>query len=386
MGAAVALAVGALAIGGAGCGSGGSSETSAAASDRAPALAAATKRVEAAKAEPRFTFDGPAFDPSAARGKSVFTIPVTSNIPFAVEIGQRFRDKAREFGIEVTDFPNQGTPNEWSRGIDQAISEHADAIVLNLGARPELLEPSLARARRAGIKIIDTHYYQYPNSAVREGVVDAEVYAPFNAAAELLADYAFVSTEGDLRLLVMTANDSKPSPGMVEAIRARLRELCGDDSCLADVVSIPQAKWSTDMKAAVQSALVKNPKINYVVPLYDVGLIGGAAGVLAAGRSGKVKMASFNGSPDAMKLIQTGDVAEMDIGESADWVAYATLDQTLRVLSGNDPIPDGDNNEKIALRIFDDSNIDETGTPPQIDRGYGEAYRDGYDEIWSGGR
>jgi ribose transport system substrate-binding protein len=48
--------------------------------------------------------------------------------------------------------------------------------------------------------------------------------------------------------------------------------------------------------------------------------------------------------------------------------------------AGEDSIADG--NEKTPLRIFDDSNIDETGTPPVGGKGYGDAYISGYKQLW----
>ncbi len=46
-----------------------------------------------------------------------------------------------------------------------------------------------------------------------------------------------------------------------------------------------------------------------------------------------MKVATFNGTPFVLDFIQQGSV-DMDIGESLDWIAYATVDGHLRDLCG----------------------------------------------------
>jgi ribose transport system substrate-binding protein len=41
--------------------------------------------------------------------------------------------------------------------------------------------------------------------------------------------------------------------------------------------------------------------------------------------------------------------------------------------------------EKLALRLFSDANIHETGTPPDGTKGYGNAFEAGYQSLWGGG-
>ena len=54
------------------------------------------------------------------------------------------------------------------------------------------------------------------------------------------------------------------------------------------------------------------------------------------------------------------------------------MDQAFRVIAGVPPVP----SERTPLRVFDDRNVDQAGSPPPFDRGYGRAYVDGYRELW----
>jgi len=369
----------------AGCGSGDDSAENASATPAAsseatsPNMAQAKKAIEEAEAIPEFTLDAPAFDASKAKGKTLFLVPITSNDQFAAAIDKEMKILGDELGLKVVEFNNQGSPTEWAKGIDQAISQKADAIAMIAGGDPALVLPQLKRAKAAGIPAIISHYYQ--SGEVPKNVSDvmaAFVQGTFHQAGRLMANYAYVNTDGEPYPLIVEAAEAAPSAGMVKAIKDELKSLCPD--CSSKTINVPVADWATKMRGAVQSALVQDPKINYVLPLYDSMSIGAQAGVMAAGK--KTPIASYNGTPAVLKLIQDGDIVQMDAGENVNWIAYATMDQALRLLSGEPPVPDSDNNQRLPLRVFDDNNIDEAGSPPVAGKGYGDAYVDGYRKLW----
>jgi len=94
-------------------------------------------------------------------------------------------------------------------------------------------------------------------------------------------------------------------------------------------------------------------------------------------RSDQVKVATFNGTPFALKMIQDGKI-EMDVGENLDWIAHGIIDSEMRMLCGLPEVSDA----KIPLLIFDENNADTAGNPPEVSTGYGDAYIDGYRKLW----
>ena len=97
-------------------------------------------------------------------------------------------------------------------------------------------------------------------------------------------------------------------------------------------------------------------------------------------KTGKVHIATFNGTPFVLKMIQDGDTVRMDIGENPAQVGYATIDQVGRVLTGAGPIASGD--ENIPLRIFTKVNVNEAGTPPMLGKAYASDFESGYLKLW----
>ena len=72
----------------------------------------------------------------------------------------------------------------------------------------------------------------------------------------------------------------------------------------------------------------------------------------------------------------------MDAGEDLAWVGWAAMDQAFRAVAGVSAVP----NEHTPLRVFDRGNVADAGTPPAVDRGYGNAYVAGYERLWGVGR
>jgi ribose transport system substrate-binding protein len=127
----------------------------------------------------------------------------------------------------------------------------------------------------------------------------------------------------------------------------------------------------------VQAALQANPDINVVIPIYDSMSQFVVPAMRLTGTTGKVKVATFNGTPFVLDFIAQGAV-DMNIGESLDWIAYATVDGHLRDACGM-ASPKALN---VPFYIFDKNNIADAGTPAQFDTGYGDAYVSGFRKLW----
>jgi ribose transport system substrate-binding protein len=335
-------------------------------------VAYAQSQIEKYEASPAFEAQGPAFDASAAEGKSVFFIPNTSNIPFVVAVQKAFEAIAEEVGIDLTVWPTTGKPTEWVQGIEQAIAQNADLVVL--AAPPQLLEPQLQQLADAEIPVVVPH--QYDTSMPLPENVTAFGFAPFIDAARLMADFAIVETGGAANTLVITTNESPPSKPMAEAIADEFANQCPD--CKITEVNVPAPDWGSKMQSEVQTALLRDPEINFIIPIFDSATQFVVPGLTAAGKSDSVGIATFNNTPFVLEMVQQGGPVKMDVGESITWIGYATMDQALRILSGEPPL----DNASAPLRVFTADNADELGTPADNEKGYDPAFIDGYLELW----
>jgi ribose transport system substrate-binding protein len=395
---AISLVVAAAGAGLAACGSddsssGSSSNSSGSSTSGSSAtdagIAYAKKQIEAASAVPEFKLDAPAFDMSKIKGKTIFNIPVTSAVPYVISVDKEAAKVAKKYGAKWVEYTNQGTPNEWTAGVNQAISQKADAIIFAQGTALSLIIPAMKKAKAAGIPILVTHDFQNdqadtppptgPGEEVKS-LTTAFVNVPFWEAARLEADWAIMKTNGKANVVSFSSPDVPPSTGITAAMKKEFTDHC--PNCKFKSINVPLADWATKIASETQSAIQQDPGVNWLLPIYDSMSLFAQQGITAAGKSGTVKIASYNGTPAVMKLIQDGDIMDMDVGENITWLAWATMDQVGRVLTGAPIIEDG--NEQTPLRVFSDANIKETGTPPSPNLGYGTAYVDGYNKLWSG--
>jgi ribose transport system substrate-binding protein len=330
-------------------------------------------RVKTYKAIPQFVSPGPPIDASKARGKTIFIIPESSSIPFINTIDESIQKVAKLVGVKTTVYTNQAQPSQWAAGMNQAVAQKPDLIMLQGAPDPRVLQPQLIAAKKAGIPVLVTHFFE--ESDPMPPNVTALVRVQFNQAARLEADYTIADTGGKADVVIVTSNEVPIAKGMLAAMKQELGK-CG--GCKYTIVNVPIPDWATKIQTEVQSALVKNPDANYVIPFVDGMSQFALAGITAAGKTGKVKISTFNGTPFALKLIQDGDTLAMDVGENLDWLGWADMDQALRLLVGAKPVQ----SEHTPLRVFDKSNVDQAGKPPKDSTGYGNAYVAAYKKLW----
>lgn len=333
-------------------------------------LTAMEEELEKFKSEPEFKSPGPAFDAKKEmEGKRILSIPVSSANPFNKSILRNMQEIADEIGFEVIEWENQGQPDEWAKGVNHAVNIDVDMIDLLGGSNPAVLIPQIKEAEKAGIEVVTSHGYEKTPEQVKYNVK-----VPFSQAGKLLANWACVQTNGEPNVLVITSNEADATEYLVGGIKEEF-EKC--PSPKVTYVNVPIPEWSSKIQTAVQSALVENPDINYVLPIYDSMSEFVISGLTLAGATDKVKIATFNGTPFVLDLVKEGKV-EMVIGEDVELIARSTLDAEMRLLAGM-PFPEEAN---IPLHIWDQSNIDLAFESSETKGSFGNEFKEKYNELW----
>jgi len=353
----------------------------------APAKKAATPdfkylqgQIDKFSAIPAFTAPGPAFDSSKIKGKKMFSIPVSMANPFTANIQTAMQGGAKVIGLNYTTYTNQGQPSQWVQGMNQAITQKVDFIDLQGGTDPRLLGPQLAAARKAGIPVQTSHLYDPTQPSPSS--IDLSIPAEYQVAARLIADWTILDTKGKADVLIITSNEILPTAPIAAAYEAEFAAQCGS-GCKITFFNAPVTDWSTKITPGVQSALVKDPGLNYIIPIYDSMSQFVVPAITAAGKDGKVGIATYNGTPFVMGYLSQGKDVKMEVGENLNWLGWAYIDSASRYLAGLKlPKPPAHFNEHTALRVFTAKNIKEAGNPPALSTGYGNAYVIGYKKLW----
>jgi ribose transport system substrate-binding protein len=333
----------------------------------------ARERLEPFRQLPGFVAAGPEFDArTCMKGKKIMSIPNSSANPFVKNINNAMKGVAKKVGFEFMEWQNQGQLTQWVQGVNYAVDNKFDLIDMIGGTDPKVLGPQVKRAQEAGIKVVASHYSGF-EQPVPNGVEAVPI--DYRKAGQLIADWAIMDTKGKANALVLISSEVTSTGSVLEGIKAEFAEVCPD--CKYKVQNVPVTEWSSKIQPTVQSELLRDTTINYILPIYDSMSQFVVPAITLTGRQDSVKIATFNGTPFVIGLIQQKKVA-MDIGENLDWIAHAVLDAEMRMLCGLEKVSD----PKIPFFIFDQTNAASAGTPPKLSTGYGDAYVAGYSKLW----
>jgi ribose transport system substrate-binding protein len=334
-------------------------------------------------AVPEWRAPGPTFDASAASGKTIFSIPISSGIPFINAIEESQAQIAESLGINYISYQNQGSPNEWVQGMNQAISQKVDLIILSALPNPADLQPQIKAAQKAGIPVISTNGPDpetYPPNTIPEAGtanLTSFVPGPFMMASKLQADWVIKDSKGEANVLVLTANDVLSAKGAATEIMDEFERMC--PSCKTTLIDTPVVSWATDIQTKVQTELSKDPSIKYIVPIYSAMGVLSQPAIIAAGRD-DVSIVTYDGDTGALKQVQDDTAMKVLVGEGSQWAAYVFMDRAMRTvldleIPANDPT-------LIGIRLFTKDNATEAGIPPVFTKGYGDAFVKGFTDLW----
>jgi ribose transport system substrate-binding protein len=378
---ALAGAIAALAV--AGCGSAdddgaGSAGAAGGGSAADPGVAEAKKLLTQQEAPVPWQQPGPAVDGSVAKDKLIEYLELTMSIPFDVNIIKGFDDAAAAVGAKTFTFDAKSQASEFGRGVQQGIDRKADFIFIR-SILPTLVKPQIEAAEKAGIPVgegggvdVGPMPDDWPKN-VRFNATHC-----FKCAGKMMADFTIAHSDGKANVLIINPPDVPYiAEATVKGITEEFDRLC--KTCKYQTVDEPVARWK-DIFTLVQSVLRKNPKIDYVIPIYDAMALFAVPGIHAAGAQDRVKVVTFNGTPAVMEMLKKRDVVVADVGSAAESQGWGDFDQVLRVLSGQPPVDD----IKVAMRTFDESNIDSIDLKAPESSWYDgtEDYKQKYKELW----
>jgi ribose transport system substrate-binding protein len=379
----VIAAIGVL-LAAAGCGSSSNSSTSTTASSGSTTASGSggscqdqiNKVVDQQKQEVAWGNPGPAFDASKVKGKTIYWISLNADIPFTQGVFAGFKQAAQKVGAKFVFFNGAGNASQESRGVQQAIAAHADLIMIQSIPIPQI-STAVADANKAKIPVVEA--FNTDAGGPPDKGTQAAVTYDYSAAGRYMADDAIRISNCKVNAVTFTTSDEAVAPFGVKGIQGELAKYCSSD-CSTKVQDARIAEWSTRLPVLSRNA-VSNPKVNWLMPLYDGETQFTNPAVNQAGAASRVKVASFNASKGIVdQLKQSNNPLAVDIGAGLAWSGWAIADQSFRMLAGAKPLAD----EKIPLRTFDKDNIGQIDLSKPESTWYGTKtdFEAEYSKLW----
>jgi ABC-type sugar transport system substrate-binding protein len=316
-------------------------------------VAQAKQLVSQEEQPPKFTGPTSKVDLAKAKGKTVYYVSLTEEIPALHEWGVILAQQLKAAGVTTQKCDAKGSPDGITTCLQQALAAKP-AMIVAQALDTKFIASYIARAKAQGIKFV-TAQTGTPGIPTVPGD-DAEVTFDYPQVGRILADW-FVADSGCTKggpQIITTTSSRQPSLAEVGGIQSEIKRLCPTLS-VPGVQNVLIPDWPTKLSTTTRSLLTANPNLNYILPLYDgmtIYMVPAINGILAA--KSRVKVASFNATPVVIQneLAKQSPLAA-DIGGPNQWYGVALADQVLRVLAGQPPVA----NENVPLRLFTRDNV-----------------------------
>lgn len=280
-----------------------------------------------------------------AGGLIAVITPSHDNVFFKAEADAAVA-KAEELGYEAQADSHDDDPNKQSQLIDTAIANGAKAIILdNAGA--DVTIGAVQKAKDAGVPVflIDREINQ-------SGLAAAQIVSNNAQGAGLVGEAFVQAMEGKGNFIELTGKETDTNA----KVRSDAYHAVIDQYPDMKMIAQETANWDQqEAFTKVETLLQKNPDVQGIIAGNDTMALGAVAAVDAAGLTGKVIVAGFDGSPDAVAAIKEGTMLATGLQPAVaiSEMAVEQADQFIRTGETGQP-----EKQSIDCLLVDASNAD----------------------------
>lgn len=349
-------------------------------SDAQDPVAAAQALVEQVSAPvDAFSPPGPALeDLSSLAGGTVYYVPATLQVPMFTNVGDGIAEALGNLDVSVQVCDGKANPADIASCLNQAVNADADAVIA--GSIPEELAATAFKGvQDAGIPLL---YMQ--TAPAGPGAPDKVGYlTPNNVELQVWnANWVIADSGGAANVLVVKVTDTPATILWIDQGALATYEQCTD--CTVTVVETNTGQLDK-LPSLVSSALVRDPKIDYVHVAFDVTVQSTVQGIQSTGRT-DVKVVSQDGVLPVMQSLGQGQFLASEVGYNQEALGWYAADQTLRMMSGQESLQNLDFPYRRLFTREDAAALDLTPEGESSGEWYGDTgYKEGFLELWGVG-
>ena len=212
--------------------------------------------------------------------------------------------------------------------VENLVTRRVDAIVVAPADSRALLSPVI-RAIRAGIKVVNIDVAFDP-AAMRKHGVDIVFVGPDNrAGARLSGDVLAKALGRGAKVVIIEGN-----PGAENGVQRKLGYLDAVSAGGLALLDSRTAHWETEEANTVFSnMLTAHQDIQGVMSANDSMTLGVVKAIDAAGRSGRIKVVSFDNIPAMQPLLRDGKVLAT-VDQFGAQLAADGIDNAMKEIAG----------------------------------------------------
>jgi len=254
--------------------------------------------------------------------------------------------KAQELGYETSANSHDDDPNKQSELIDTAISQGAVAIILdNAGA--DVTTGAVQKAVDAGIPV-----FLIDREINETGIATSQIVANNSQGAALVGEAFATELEGEGKYVELLGRETDTNA----QVRSTAFHSVLDQYDGMEMVGQETANWDQqEAFTKTETLLQQHPDLDGIIAGNDTMAVGAVAAVEAAGKTGQVTVAGFDGSPDAVEAIKDGKMLATGM-QPAVAIAEMSVEQAdLYIRTGS---TGEDEKQSVDCVLIDASNAD----------------------------
>jgi ribose transport system substrate-binding protein len=314
----------------------------------------------------------------APTGKNIWHIASGLGVEYQVRSANATKEAAKKLGWKATVFDAKFDPNRMLTGVQQAIANKADGIILNSVDCPTV-KTGIQQARKAGIPVVgietldcDPPLLNWVATYYQKGTL--EKFDKLWGAAQ--AAWVIAKTNGKAKVVLNTETDLQTTRWAADGQKEELAK-CSGCEVVADAKFVA-TDFGAKLQSKIQQAFLKHPEANSFLPSYDAVMTqgGGAQAIKATGRANQLEVGGGEGTAGGIVQVRNGTGMEMCAGQSAEWESYTAVDGLARLFLKRDPNELDSGN---GLQNCDkENNLPAGGQPyePPLD------FRAGFAKLW----
>ncbi len=348
-----------------GGGGGGSTDVDVSTEQVAEYQEAAEAWYEGTNVEP----SGPAVQPPA--DKDIWFISIGESVEETSLLTAAGVEAGEKLGWDVTVYDGRFDAGRFLTGVQQAVAQGADGIVL-VSLDCAAVQAGVVAAQAANIPVVgiesrdcDPGLLTYVTKF--HGGLDFVSFFE-QELGKAQADWAIAQTEGAAKVVHLVQTDAE---NLLAIGRGAANGLEACDTCeVVETVEFVGTDLGPDLQARIQQALTSNPDANVLIAPYDGVLSagGGEAAVRAAGRSEDIFVVGGVGTTTAVESIEEGTGQDAGAVYAFRYQSLVAIDALIRIFNGQDPEQGVETG--IGLQVYDeDHNLPTDGSPydPPVD-------------------
>jgi ribose transport system substrate-binding protein len=267
----------------------------------------------------------------ARQSYEIVFLPTVTTDPFFVTMGCAAREAANSLNVDLDiQGPETASVPEQVSITNAALASRPDAIIISPGDDKALTAP-LKQAVQQGIEVFFVDKAT-SDMSFASGFIATDNVAGGGTAGELMAD--LIGREGSVMALGGT-----PVPVLAERADGFVDGIAGAAPDVKYLGNEFDPSFAVDKHAAIVSAaLNKNPDLRGVFGLYGQMADAAVSAIRSAGKTGEVRVISFDATPTVVKSLRNGAVDAILV-QKPEQIGAMAVEQLVEVLDGGKPKP-----------------------------------------------